>query len=251
MAEIRGAGAAYSTRYCAIFKTQNIFLERLGSSVEVQLSKNGGAMMSNCENQEEVYNIWSPDSRSIIYTDYDNNQIVQFFLAKADGSSSQQISHRSNKDPRLFYYDIAWSPNSRYFSLLIENERDILVGDVNNLSNIVTLNEGRPLWWMKTNQLILRGREGYSLYNPADGTHTLLPEIEADSIIARPFGDRTQIVFGAPYNAQKGGRAILFLYDPQAKQKNIIGTIQNPTVYDDYSEIFIVEKTKLEGAPVY
>jgi WD40 repeat protein len=124
-----------------------------GTQGPYRLSQNGGAWRA----------AWSPDSKQIAYSDYDEKGIHQLFIINKDGTNRRQVTsftHPRMKGTSLTYpageiLKIIWSPNGEKIASLVDqgDHWSTIVLNIDGKSSEALENISAE-WWRDNNSLV-------------------------------------------------------------------------------------------------
>lgn len=195
------------------YDKQDILLYNLKTGESNMISKNGG-----------VWHVsWSPDARWVIFSDYDENQLMQYHLYDVETQTSRQFTFFEGKSFDSFdaekidwhFREFRWSKDSEhvlywYDPLIGGLPHYVVVMNVNTLAQV----EGKSTWtqsWVDEAHFYLWEKNIFSVYDLAfNKLEDLLTFDSADSEEIRRVGplDQAYNFWGMVYR-NSGERAMI------------------------------------------
>ncbi len=165
-------------------ETQNLFTYSIDlAQGPYPISTSGGAYVME----------WSPDSRTLAFSDYDQSHVHQLFVSAVDGSGKRQLTQFSS--PSYFDDDqgiqrIVWSPGGAFVAVenLVDGIPQVSVRSAtvpDQSSHPLDLETAAFLWWVDNEHFLLSDVEGIHEADLATGVTHLVVSLPTNDVDGR------------------------------------------------------------------
>ena len=174
---------------------------------------------------------WSPDSRELAFSDYDQNHVHQVFVSEVDGSGRRQLTQFASAsffDDDQGIRQIVWSPGGAFVAVesLLDgtSQVSVLSATVPNQSPL-DLESAGFLWWVDGKRFLFSDAGGIHEADLATGARDLLVSLPTNDVDGRflPFAGTHIGIFQIGTDS--------YLFDADRSTWGRLGQVPDPTFW--------------------